>query len=68
MTRFGLLQNYAVNSVNSMLASIESGSWNFLDVGNLKVKRNKSAEADLFVQDEKELTEKGCEEVDCSRL
>lgn len=53
-----LVQKYAVNSVNSMLAALNQ-FLEFLDVGNLKVKRIK-VQKQPFLQDQKELTEKEC--------
>ena len=53
-----LVQNYAVNSVNSMLAALNQ-FLEFLDVGNLKVKRIK-VQKQPFLQDQKEVTEKEC--------
>lgn len=53
-----LVQNYAVNSVNSMLAALNQ-FLEFLDVRNLKVKRIK-VQKQPFLQDQKELTEKEC--------
>lgn len=54
-----LVQNYAVNSVNSMLAALNQ-FLKFLNLGNLKSEKNKSAEVAFFLQDQKELTEKEC--------
>ena len=53
-----LAQKYAVNSVNSMLAALNQ-FLEFLNVGNLKVKRIK-VQKQPFLQDQKELTEKEC--------
>ena len=53
-----LVQKYAVNSVNSMLAALNQ-FLEFLDAGNLKVKRIK-VQKQPFLQDQKELTEKEC--------
>lgn len=53
-----LVQKYAINSVNSMLAALNQ-FLEFLDVGNLKVKRIK-VQKKPFLQDQKELTEKEC--------
>lgn len=49
-----LLQFYAVNSVNSMLAALNS-FLEFLELGMLKVRRVK-VQKSLFLQEEKELT------------
>lgn len=51
-----LVQNYAVNSVNSMLAA-SNQFLKFLNLGNLKVKRIK-VQKQPFLQNQKELTEK----------
>lgn len=51
-----LAQNYAVNSVNSMLAALNQ-FLKFLNLGNLKVKRIK-VQKQPFLQNQKELTEK----------
>ena len=53
-----LVQKYAVNSVNSMLAALNQ-FLEFLNVGNLKVKRIK-VQKQTFLQDQKEVTEKEC--------
>ena len=53
-----LVQKYAVNSVNSMLAALNQ-FLEFLNVGNLKVKRIK-VQKQPFLQDQKEVTEKEC--------
>ena len=53
-----LVQKYAVNSVNSMLAALNQ-FLEFLNVGKLKVKRIK-VQKQPFLQDQKELTEKEC--------
>ena len=53
-----LVQNYAVNSVNSMLAALNQ-FLEFLNVGNLKVKRIK-VQKQPFLQAQKEVTEKEC--------
>ena len=53
-----LVQKYAVNSVNSMLAALNQ-FLEFLNVGNLKVKRIK-VQKQSFLQDQKEVTEKEC--------
>ena len=53
-----LAQKYAVNSVNSMLAALNQ-FLEFLNVGNLKVKRIK-VQKQPFLQDQKEVTEKEC--------
>lgn len=53
-----LVQNYAVNSVNSMLAALNQ-FLEFLNLGNLKVKRIK-VQKQPFLQDQKELAEKEC--------
>ena len=53
-----LVQKYAINSVNSMLAALNQ-FLEFLEVGNLKVKRIK-VQKKPFLQDQKELTEKEC--------
>ena len=53
-----LVQKYAVNSVNSILAALNQ-FLEFLGVGNLKVKRIK-VQKQPFLQEQKELTEKEC--------
>lgn len=53
-----LVQNYVVNCVNSMLAALNQ-FLEFLNLGNLKVKRIK-VQKQPFLQDQKELTEKEC--------
>ena len=53
-----LVQKYAVNSVNSMLAALNQ-FLEFLNVGKLKVKRIK-VQKQPFLQDQKEVTEKEC--------
>lgn len=53
-----LAHNYAVNSVNSMLAA-SNQFLKFLNLGNLKVKRIK-VQKQPFLQNQKELTEKEC--------
>ena len=53
-----LVQRYAINSVNSMLAAVNQ-FLEFLEVGNLKVKRIK-VQQHPFLQEQKELTEKEC--------
>lgn len=53
-----LVQKYAVNSVNSMLVALNQ-FLEFLNVGNLKVKRIK-VQKQPFLQDQKEVTEKEC--------
>lgn len=56
-----LVQKYAINSVNSMLAALNQ-FLGFLGVGNLKVKRIK-VQKQPFLQDQKELTEKDCQKL-----
>ena len=56
-----LVQKYAINSVNSMLAALNQ-FLEFLGVGNLKVKRIK-VQKQPFLQDQKELTEKDCQKL-----
>ena len=53
-----LIQKYAINSVNSMLASLNQ-YFEFLGVPNLKVKRIK-VQKQPFLQEKKELTEAEC--------
>ena len=53
-----LVQKYAVNSVNSILAALNQ-FLEFLGVGNLKVKRIK-VQKQPFLQAQKEVTEKEC--------
>lgn len=53
-----LVQNYAVNSVNSMLVALNQ-FLEFLNLRNLKVKRIK-VQKQPFLQNQKELTEKEC--------
>ena len=56
-----LVQKYTINSVNSMLAALNQ-FLEFLNVGNLKVKRIK-IQKEPFLQDQKELTEKDCQKL-----
>lgn len=56
-----LAQNYAVNSVNSMLAA-SNQFLKFLNLGNLKVKRIK-VQKQPFLQNQKELIEKECKKL-----
>ena len=53
-----LIQRYAINSINSMLAALNQ-FLKFLNVGKLKMKRIK-VQKQPFLQDQKELTEKEC--------
>ena len=50
-----LIKKYKINSVNSMLASVNQ-FFEFLDATHLKVKRIRT-QKNLFLQEEKELTE-----------
>ena len=56
-----LFQKYAINSINSMLAALNQ-FLDFLNVANLKVKRIK-VQKQLFLQEQKELTEKECQKL-----
>lgn len=54
-----LIENYAINSVNSMLASLNQ-YFEFLGVRNMKIKRIK-VQKQPFLQEKKELTEAECQ-------